>query len=381
MKLILLSLLFVFQLQAQIVTIPDVNFKNKLLSHNPVIDTNSNGEIEASEAQAVIFPLNVSGAIPPIVDLTGIEAFVNIEQFNCAGNEIETLDLSANTLLWNLDCSYNAITAINLSQNIFLKNFSGSGNPYTTLDLTTNSDLEFLQSNNGSLTALDVSQNLNLQFLYVQGNNLTELDLTHNPFLEGVILDNNDLSQIDLSQNTNLYFFYGRSNVFSTLDVSNNPQLITLDLKWNNNLTYLNLKNGNNLSLNISGVGQTCNFEELPLLETVCLDDVTSPLASFIEAQCGHSVTFTENCPLSVADFTSLEITFFPNPTKDFITIRATTTIAEIQLFDLLGNLVLQQKTNGPIAQLTISPLDTGIYILKIKDDYDTLKTFKILKK
>ncbi|MEZ4858486.1 MAG: T9SS type A sorting domain-containing protein [Flavobacteriaceae bacterium] len=380
MKLIFFSLLFVIQTQAQIVTIPDVNFKNKLLSHNPVIDTNSNSEIEVSEAQAVTFPLNVSVAVPPIVDLTGIEAFINIEEFNCAGNLIETLDLSANPFLWNLDCSYNAITSINLTQNIFLRIFSGSENLFTTLDITANPDLEFLQSNFGELSSLDVSQNINLQFLYVQGNNLTELDLTHNPLLEGVILDNNDLSQIDLSQNSNLYFFYGRANLFSTLDVSNNPQLIALDIKGNNDLTYLNLKNGNNDNLNISGVGQTCNFEELPLLETVCLDDVNSLVATFIEAQCGHAVSFTETCLLSLADFIPWEVTLYPNPTNDIITIQATTTIAEMQLFDLLGNLVLEQKANNPISQLSISGLNSGIFILKIRDIHNNIQAYKIFK-
>jgi len=122
MKLIFFIFCIWAPLQAQIVNIPDVNFKNKLLAHNPVIDTNSNGEIEVTEAEAVHFPLNVSSAVPAILDLTGIEAFVNIEAFNCSGNQIETLDLSTNILLLNLDCSFNAINEINLSQNVFLKN-------------------------------------------------------------------------------------------------------------------------------------------------------------------------------------------------------------------------------------------------------------------
>ncbi|MEZ4779971.1 MAG: T9SS type A sorting domain-containing protein [Flavobacteriaceae bacterium] len=381
MKLIIFFLLLVFQLKAQIVNIPDVNFKNKLLSHNPVIDTNNNGEIEVAEAEAVGFPLNVSGAIPPIVDLTGIEAFTHLEQFNCAGNQIETLDLSANTLLWNLDCSYNAISAINLSQNIFLKNFSGSGNPYTTLDVTNNSDLEFLQTNFGELTSLDVSQNINLKNLYVQGNYLTDLDLTQNALLEGVILDNNELTQLDLSQNTNLYFFYGRSNLFKTLDVSNNAQLIALDIKWNSDLTYLNLKNGNNTNLNISGVGQTCNFEELPLLETVCLDNVNSKLATYIEDQCGHAVSFTEVCPLSVEGFNIWNVVVYPNPSEDIIHINATNTISEIQLFDLSGKLILQKETNESFVPFDISNLDAGLYVLNIKNEYNKIQVFKILKK
>lgn len=44
-----LSLLlgFVSSAMAQNVNIPDPNFKNALLNHNPIIDTNGDGEIQA----------------------------------------------------------------------------------------------------------------------------------------------------------------------------------------------------------------------------------------------------------------------------------------------------------------------------------------------
>ncbi|MEZ4817303.1 MAG: T9SS type A sorting domain-containing protein [Flavobacteriaceae bacterium] len=380
MKLILILLLSVFQLQAQIVTIPDVNFKNKLLNHNPVIDTNSNGEIEVAEAEAVGFPLNVSGAIPPIVDLTGIEAFTHLEQLNCAGNQIETLDLSSNTLLWNLDCGYNAINDINLSQNVFLKNYSGSGNPYTSLDVSANYDLEFLQSNFGNLTAIDVSKNINLKYLYLQGNFLTTLDITQNPNLEGVILDDNNLTSLDFSQNPGIYRIYARNNLFETLDVSNNPLLATLDLKWNDELTYLNLKSGNNTNLNISGVGQTCNFEELPILETVCLDDVNSPLASFIEAQAGHPITFTENCPLSIEDITKNQVVFYPNPVKKFLSIQSQNPISEIEIHTISRKKVLYLKESNLTFQVDMSKFSTGLYLVTTKTTTGISQTYKILK-
>ncbi|MEZ4874371.1 MAG: T9SS type A sorting domain-containing protein [Flavobacteriaceae bacterium] len=380
MKLIFFIFCIWAPLQAQIVNIPDVNFKNKLLAHNPIIDTNSNGEIEVAEAEAVLFPLNVAATVPAIVDITGIEAFINIEAFNCAGNLIENLDLSANTLLLTLDCSNNAITTINLSQNVFLKNFTGSQNPYTSLDLSNNADLEFFQSNAGSLTTLTLGNKPHLQFLYAYGNALTQLDISNCPILEGLTVDENNLSHIDLSNNNQLRYFYGRSNLFTSLDVSNNPTIIALDLKWNDALTYINLKNGNNGNLNISGTGQTCNFEELPLLETVCLDDVNSSLASFIEAQAGHSVVFTENCPLSIEDVVQVKATFHPNPVKDMITIEATGKILEIQLYNLLGELVMNSKTNNYSIEIDISDFSKGLYILTIKDEFNNVQSVKILK-
>ena len=76
-----------FAVNAQIVNIPDANFKNALVNtlcvdtdNNNVgdadVDTNNDGEIQVSEALAVIaldvFSNNIS-------DLTGIESFANLQ--------------------------------------------------------------------------------------------------------------------------------------------------------------------------------------------------------------------------------------------------------------------------------------------------------------
>ena len=69
---------------AQIVNIPDANFKAKLLeadvtnniAGNLKIDTNDNGEIEVSEA-VLITMLNLSNS--SISNLTGIQDFINLQ--------------------------------------------------------------------------------------------------------------------------------------------------------------------------------------------------------------------------------------------------------------------------------------------------------------
>jgi len=72
----LLLLTFCLVLNAQNVNIPDANFKNALLTHQPTIDTNSDGEIQVSEAED--YTGTISCLMKGIIDLTGIEAFVNI---------------------------------------------------------------------------------------------------------------------------------------------------------------------------------------------------------------------------------------------------------------------------------------------------------------
>ena len=144
MKHVLLTLtLFVsFFASAQIVNIPDANFKNALLNHNPVIDTNGDGEIQVSEAENFDSILNVNSQ--NISDLTGIEFFINIDF---------------------LLCSENQLTQLDLSQNLNLTLLSVSNNLLTSLNITNNHQLFKLNCNNNQLTSLDTSQNENLQYL------------------------------------------------------------------------------------------------------------------------------------------------------------------------------------------------------------------------
>lgn len=103
-------------LPAQVIFIPDANFKNKLLEASPsnpiaqdengnaiTIDTNQDGEIGEDEALTV-FELDVHGA--QISDLSGIEYFTNLTRLDCSGNNLGELDLSSNpdlNFLWMLD--------------------------------------------------------------------------------------------------------------------------------------------------------------------------------------------------------------------------------------------------------------------------------------
>ena len=51
--LFFILLLVTLTAKAQIVDIPDTNFKNALLNHDPIIDINNDGEIQESEAESV----------------------------------------------------------------------------------------------------------------------------------------------------------------------------------------------------------------------------------------------------------------------------------------------------------------------------------------
>ena len=74
---------------------------------------------------------------------------------------------------------------------------------------------------------------------------------------------------------------------------------------------------------------------------------------------------FGANCFLSVNDNVLSQISLYPNPSTDLITINIPSSI-ELEstiLYDLLGKVVLSNSNNN---QVNLSSLPTGVYILKI---------------
>ena len=136
MKKLYFLVLFVlsFVAEAQIVNIPDANFKAKLLSAssnnyiaqnasgaNVKIDTNDDNQIQINEAIS-ISQLNVASS--NISSLTGIEDFVNLTQLICDSNQLTSLNVTQNIALEILSCNFNPITSLNVTQNIALLDLS-----------------------------------------------------------------------------------------------------------------------------------------------------------------------------------------------------------------------------------------------------------------
>ncbi len=70
---------------------------------------------------------------------------------------------------------------------------------------------------------------------------------------------------------------------------------------------------------------------------------------------------------------------FTPNPTKDFIELSAANPIQGVKIYNLLGQEVLQNAYNLRKAQLDVSALNKGVYILKVVIN-DKIGTYKFMK-
>lgn len=222
------------------VYVPDDAFEQRLIDLG--YDTVLNDYLPYGQAETII-SLNVNGL--GIVDMTGLEAMVNITSLSCSNNDIATLDVSANTLLQTLGCY---------------------GNELTSLDLSANTQLTHLQAyGNNGITALDFSSNTLLEYFNIGGCSVTSLNLNNNLLLEDVRCQNNDIQTLDLSMLTNLKVLFCHNNELTELNVKNgyNTNITTFYSTGNPNLTCVLVDDENYSTTNWINRDSQTNFSEI----------------------------------------------------------------------------------------------------------------------
>lgn len=245
-KLSLLFIVFTLCCTAQTVTIPDINFKNALISslcvdadlngtYESDADLNNDGQIQFTEAQAVK-RLKVSNK--SISSLTGISSFSTLKILLCDNNLLTTLSLatsfSAITSLEYLDCSHNSLTSLNLYPNftqlVNLDVVNCSFNQLTAINLLYT-----------TLTSLDISNNNFSSITQNSGyyNDLTDLNISNNQFTSFTV-DFPALVNFQYANNplTTLVFSTYSNNV---INVTNLPTLQSLTFQYQVVVPEINL--------------------------------------------------------------------------------------------------------------------------------------------
>ncbi|RXM49694.1 MULTISPECIES: T9SS type A sorting domain-containing protein [unclassified Chryseobacterium] len=283
--------------QAQIVTIPDVNLKNKLLSSTATnniavnsagssikIDANNDGEIQITEALAVS-KLDINSSA--ISNLNGLEVFSNLKELNLMSNNLLSFN-SSFPVLNSLNISQNYISSIDVTNCPLLQSIDVTGNNLITQALNNNSivnlttggtklqhlDLQGtpavkkvsvsfsnLQSVNGgnmpfleelsisnapTLSQFNLSGSLKLENLTMKYTGLTHLDLSNLTGLKTLECTNNKFQTATLDGCTALSSVRMENNLLTSLSLSNLPSLSLMDIS-NNNLTSVVLNNVYNL--------------------------------------------------------------------------------------------------------------------------------------
>ena len=79
----------------------------------------------------------------------------------------------------------------------------------------------------------------------------------------------------------------------------------------------------------------------------------------------------------------NLELTAYPNPTTNFLTLNvgnAELSTLNFQLYDILGKLIESRKIISSSETIAIENLPTATYFLKVSNNNNEVKTFKIIK-
>lgn len=313
----LLSFLFLFVLTtnyAQLTNIPDSYFEayleangmgNGITNDHLVTTANINGVITLDVSN-----LNIS-------DLTGIEDFSNLTNLHCEQNELENLNISANTGLTTLYCYANNLSAIDVSNNVALKFFYCNSNNIGSLDLSTNTALLTLECSFNNLISLDLSTNVSIDYLDCGANDITSLDLTNNYYLTHMYCYNNLLTTIDLRNFNNQYLTYFSSQ--------SNPNLTCIyvdQVAWCQE-----------------------NWTDIDLHTNIVADETA--------------------CTVGVQSFINTSyFSLSPNPTKDSFKIKSQEIITDITIFNVLGKEVNKFSKQ---ASYSVSNLSKGVYLVRVR--------------
>ena len=272
---LLVTICFYGGVNAQVINIPDANFKAKLIAEQPLaydasgqnikIDLNSDGEIEVTEALKVA-ALSVHAS--EISNLSSIEYFTNLTSLTCYGNTLTGLDVSALSKLKYLSCFGNKLNSLNIKGLNNLEEVLCHSNNLTSIDLTGLSNLKKIDCESNQLTSLGISNLSNIEYincqknklttinasglssllkLYCASNLLTSINVTGLANLTDFDFNNNQVATFDASPLKNLQNFYCYQNQLTTLKVSGLSKLSELHCN-DNFLTSLNIDAFDNIN-------------------------------------------------------------------------------------------------------------------------------------
>ena len=82
---------------------------------------------------------------------------------------------------------------------------------------------------------------------------------------------------------------------------------------------------------------------------------------------------------LSNGDFDLTNFSYYPNPVTDILTVSYSNVISDITAYNMLGQQVMQVKSNATTAKLDMSNLSKGTYMVKVTSE-NQVKTVKVIK-
>jgi len=293
---ICLIVFIAFAGNAQIVNIPDPALKSRLLNYSPVIDTNQDTQIQVSEALAVTALDLQYFQDPAFSDLTGLQAFVNLQYLGIEGNPVVAFNIGPFPQLKQLWVGSCGMSSLNLQMTPNLEVLTGVFNSFTTLDLSVCPNLKTVHLSTGALTSLNVTGLTHLEYLNCNSNHLTQLDVSTLVNLDDLQCQNNQLTVLDMTNLTKLNSLDCQFNLLTSLDASHTEEGQGYILFGGNpGLTNVNLKNGH------YDYPTIVDATACPNLQYICIDEFERTTIENELAQAGiYNVAINSYCSFAL---------------------------------------------------------------------------------
>src|SRR5690625_4072983 len=131
--------------------------------------------------------------------------------------------------------------------------------------------------------------------------------------------------------------------------------------------------------------------------ETIIVNDTPETILTNLEPETDYNVYVMAMCDgdspsglvgpktfnsgdMSIEDYLFEDFTYYPNPIKDQLTLKAGTQIESVSVYNLLGQTVLIENPNQLETQLNTESLQAGVYLMKVSLNGNT-KIVRIIKK
>ncbi|WP_340064093.1 T9SS type A sorting domain-containing protein [Ascidiimonas aurantiaca] len=369
---------------AQDFKIKDPNFERALIERGYDVGS-PDGFLNRSNLTEVTY-LDVSGE--SIEDLSGIEAFANLQVLIADNNKIRQIDLSLNQNIEEVSLYNNRINSANFSGNPKLEKLNAFKNTLSDINLTNNRNLTFLAVADNNLTSLDLSNNKKLGKLYCQGNQLSFLNVSNSPELTIVNCEYNNLSQLLVANSAKLEVLNAANNNLTEIDVTTNNNLRQLNVLYNrigsmdlsvnqnlssilvayNELTSLNIRNGHNTNI------QVFRSEGNDKLTCITADDVV--VNADENSLLGRWNTdfrsqFSDNCDQAEKnDVVERSFSFFVGTDKT-LNISSDRK-ASLHILNLQGVAVLTEDLDEGLNAINLNNALSDVYVLQINSEVGT---------
>lgn len=117
--------------------------------------------------------------------------------------------------------------------------------------------------------------------------------------------------------------------------------------------------------------------------DSLVLEDVTTNTDVRLEAKSTKNCTATNwvtvTATVGIDEVETLQVNIYPNPASRYLNIESAETLAEVTIYNTVGQKVIEQAVNGTTVRLDLGNLATGTYTLRISDAEGNLTTRKII--